>query len=74
MTENKRVYPNGPVVSHEIGHMFGIALAFSLVPGFIALLKAAALLIYPLNQKRVSQIEKELAARRAGASPQTKTV
>jgi GPH family glycoside/pentoside/hexuronide:cation symporter len=54
--------------------LLGIALAFSLVPGFIALLKAAALLIYPLNQKRVSQIEKELAARRAGASPQTKTV
>ncbi len=54
--------------------LLGITVAFSLVPGFIALLKAAALLIYPLNQKRVSQIEKELAARRAGASPQTKTV
>ena len=43
----------------------GITLAFSLVPGFIALLKATALMIYPLNQKRVSQIELELAARRA---------
>jgi len=53
--------------------MFGIALAFSLVPGFIALLKAVALLIYPLSQKRVSQIEKELAARRSPASPQIKT-
>jgi GPH family glycoside/pentoside/hexuronide:cation symporter len=48
--------------------LLGITLAFSLVPGSIALLKAAALLIYPLNQKRVSQIEKELAARR-GVAP-----
>jgi GPH family glycoside/pentoside/hexuronide:cation symporter len=47
--------------------LLGIALAFSLVPGIIALLKAGALLIYPLNQKRVSQIERELAARRAAA-------
>jgi GPH family glycoside/pentoside/hexuronide:cation symporter len=47
--------------------LLGITLAFSLVPGFIALLKAVALLIYPLNQKRVSQIERELAARRATA-------
>jgi GPH family glycoside/pentoside/hexuronide:cation symporter len=48
--------------------LLGITLAFSLVPGLIALLKAGALLIYPLNQKRVSQIERELAARRV-ASP-----
>jgi Na+/melibiose symporter-like transporter len=41
------------------------------VPGFIALLKAAVLLIYPLNQKRVSQIERELAARRVAAPPNT---
>jgi GPH family glycoside/pentoside/hexuronide:cation symporter len=54
--------------------LLGITLAFSLVPGFIALLKAAALLIYPLNQKRVSQIEKELAARRSIASPEIKAV
>lgn len=43
----------------------GITLAFSLVPGFIALLKAIALMIYPLNQKRVDEVERELAARRA---------
>jgi GPH family glycoside/pentoside/hexuronide:cation symporter len=54
--------------------LLGITLAFSLVPGFIALLKAAALLIYPLNQNRVSQIEKELAARRAVAPTQVKPV
>jgi GPH family glycoside/pentoside/hexuronide:cation symporter len=39
-------------------------LTFSIAPGLIAVLKAVALMIYPLNQKRVSQIERELAARR----------
>ena len=43
--------------------LLGITLAFSLVPGLIALLKAGTLLIYPLNQKQVDKIEKELAAR-----------
>jgi len=33
-----------------------------------ALLKVAALLIYPLGQKRVDEIERELAARRSAAS------
>lgn len=47
---------------------FGIVLAFSLVPGFIALLKAGALLVYPLNQKRVDEIEKALAERKAAQS------
>jgi len=48
--------------------IFGITLAFSLVPGFIALLKGAALFTYPLNQKHVSDIEKELNARRVAES------
>ena len=48
--------------------LLGITLAFSIVPGVIALLKAGALLIYPLNQKRVDETERELAARRAAAS------
>jgi GPH family glycoside/pentoside/hexuronide:cation symporter len=48
--------------------LLGILLAFSLVPGAIALLKAGALLIYPLNQRRVDEIERELAARRTMAS------
>jgi GPH family glycoside/pentoside/hexuronide:cation symporter len=52
------------------GALLGITLAFSLVPGFIALLKAGALLVYPLNQKRVDEIEGELTARRAAASIQ----
>jgi GPH family glycoside/pentoside/hexuronide:cation symporter len=45
--------------------LLGITLAFSIAPGVIALLKAGALLIYPLNQKRVDVIEHELIARRA---------
>jgi len=50
--------------------LLGITLAFSIAPAFFALLKAGALLIYPLNQTRVDEIERELAARRA-AVPQT---
>jgi GPH family glycoside/pentoside/hexuronide:cation symporter len=52
--------------------LLGITLAFSIVPGIIALLKAGALLIYPLNQKRVDEIERELGTRRAAASPEVK--
>jgi glycoside/pentoside/hexuronide:cation symporter, GPH family len=48
--------------------LLGIALAFSIGPALFALLKAVALLIYPLNQKRVDEIERELAARRAATS------
>jgi GPH family glycoside/pentoside/hexuronide:cation symporter len=48
--------------------LLGITLAFSIVPGVIALLKACALLIYPLSQKRVDDIEGELAFRRAAVS------
>jgi GPH family glycoside/pentoside/hexuronide:cation symporter len=51
--------------------ILGITLAFSLAPGFFALLKAGALLIYPLDQAKVDQIENELAARRAAATPLT---
>lgn len=52
--------------------LLGITLAFSIIPGIIALLKAVALLIYPLNQKRVDEIERELAARRAAMSSEGK--
>ena len=45
--------------------LLGITLAFSLAPALFALLKTGALLIYPLDQKRVDEIERELAARRA---------
>jgi GPH family glycoside/pentoside/hexuronide:cation symporter len=44
--------------------LLGITLAFSIAPAFFALLKAGALMIYPLDQKRVDEIEHALAARR----------
>jgi len=47
--------------------ILGITLAFSIAPGCFALLKAGALMVYPLDQKRVEQIERELAGRRAAA-------
>ena len=50
--------------------LLGIMLAFSIMPGILALLKAVALLIYPLNQKRVDEIERELAVRRAAVYPE----
>lgn len=45
--------------------LLGIAIAFSIAPALFAILKAVALAIYPLNQKRVNEIEQGLAARRA---------
>jgi GPH family glycoside/pentoside/hexuronide:cation symporter len=45
--------------------LLGITLAFSIAPALFALLKAVALMIYPLDQARVDKIERELAARRA---------
>jgi GPH family glycoside/pentoside/hexuronide:cation symporter len=52
--------------------LLGIMLAFSIMPGMLALLKAVALVIYPLNQKRVDEIERELAVRRAAVSSEEK--
>lgn len=48
--------------------LLGITLAFSVGPALFALLKAAALMIYPLNQQRVDEIERELTTRRAAAA------
>jgi GPH family glycoside/pentoside/hexuronide:cation symporter len=48
--------------------ILGITLAFSLAPALFAMLKAGALLIYPLNQSRVDEIEQALIARRAVAT------
>jgi len=50
--------------------LLGITLAFSIGPALFALLKSVALLIYPLNQKHVDEIERELGARRPAASEQ----
>ncbi len=52
--------------------ILGITLAFSIAPAIFALLKAGALMIYPLDQKQVDQIERELAARRAATTPALK--
>jgi Na+/melibiose symporter-like transporter len=48
--------------------LFGLGLAFSVVPGVFALLKAAALWGYPLDRAMVERIERELAARRSSAA------
>lgn len=53
--------------------LFGIAIAFSVGPALFAFLKMFALIIYPLNQKRVDAIERDLAARRAATISQTET-
>jgi GPH family glycoside/pentoside/hexuronide:cation symporter len=56
-----------PNVGQSAGALLGITLAFSIMPGFFALLKAGALWIYPLRQPEVERIERELGARRAAA-------
>ncbi len=47
--------------------ILGITLAFSLAPGLFAVLKGVAIWLYPLDQRRVDEIEQALAARRAAA-------
>lgn len=53
--------------------LLGITLAFSIAPGIVALLKGVALMIYPLNQKRVSEIEQALIQRRTDTSTEMET-
>jgi GPH family glycoside/pentoside/hexuronide:cation symporter len=65
-------YVKGATIQTEHA-LLGIAIAFSMGPALFALLKAVALMIYPLDQKRVDAIELELATRRA-AQPATQTV
>ncbi len=60
-------------VARQTPHaLLGITLAFSLAPGLIALLKAVLLMIYPLNQRRLDEVEQALAARRAAKTPEPK--
>jgi GPH family glycoside/pentoside/hexuronide:cation symporter len=56
-------------VQQSAGALLGITLAFSVMPGVFALLKAAALWAYPLRQPEVERIERELSERRAAAVP-----
>ena len=48
--------------------LLGITLAFSLMPGLFAILKAAALWMYPLHQREVDRIEQALRERRGSAA------
>jgi glycoside/pentoside/hexuronide:cation symporter, GPH family len=49
--------------------LFGILIAFSLVPAGFAVLKAVAIWVYPLTQAKVDEIERDLGARREAAAP-----
>lgn len=55
-------------VQQSEGALLGIVLAFSIVPGVFAVLKGAALWIYPLGRGEVLRIEGELRARREGVT------
>jgi glycoside/pentoside/hexuronide:cation symporter, GPH family len=57
-----------PNVPQSAVALLGITLAFSVMPGVFALLKAAALWVYPLHQAEVEHIERELSARRAATA------
>jgi GPH family glycoside/pentoside/hexuronide:cation symporter len=52
-------------VEQTASAVLGITLAFSLMPGVLAALKAATLWLYPLDQTKVDLIERELRERRA---------
>jgi GPH family glycoside/pentoside/hexuronide:cation symporter len=54
--------------SQTVRALLGITIAFSIGPALFALLKAVALMIYPLNQRRLDEIEQSLALRRSAAS------
>jgi GPH family glycoside/pentoside/hexuronide:cation symporter len=56
-----------PDVAQSASAILGITLAFSLVSGAFAVLKGLALWIYPLDQKRVDEVEQALTNRRVQA-------
>jgi Na+/melibiose symporter-like transporter len=45
----------------------GIFLMFSIIPAFFAIGKAIALILYPLNRRKVLENERELAHRKESA-------
>ena len=49
--------------------LHGLLLLISLIPAAIGLLSIGLILLYPLNEKRVRQIETDLKARRAAGAP-----
>lgn len=56
-----------PNIEQSATALLGISLSFSVMPGVLALLKALALWLYPLHQREVERIERELAERRTAA-------
>jgi GPH family glycoside/pentoside/hexuronide:cation symporter len=56
---------NGMEISTIQGAIPGIKLLMSWVPGIFALIGAISLLFYPLNRKKMDQIEVDLNARKA---------
>jgi GPH family glycoside/pentoside/hexuronide:cation symporter len=48
--------------------LWGITLAFTLLPGAFAALKALAIGLVPLSAAQIALIERELGARRAAAA------
>lgn len=57
-----------PNVAQTATSILGITLSFTLFPAGFAVLKAIALWIYPLSRDKVTEIEKDLAARRAAVT------
>jgi glycoside/pentoside/hexuronide:cation symporter, GPH family len=53
--------PNQPQSAQA---MLGIRLMFSIIPALFAVCKAISLFLYPLNRRKVLEIERELAIRR----------
>lgn len=60
----------GFVANQEQGpnSILGISLMFSIIPAVFAVGKGLALMAYPLDGKRVAEVELALAARKAGTS------
>ncbi|HWA25374.1 MAG TPA: MFS transporter [Lacunisphaera sp.] len=47
----------------------GITLMFAILPGCLGLLSGLSILLYAIDEPQVKQIERDLAARKAGAAP-----
>jgi GPH family glycoside/pentoside/hexuronide:cation symporter len=52
-----------PNIAQSARALFGINLAFSLLPGLFALLSGLAIFFYRLDEPLVKQIERDLQAR-----------
>jgi len=57
-----------PNVDQPPGVIEGMKSMMSLTPALAGLVALAVFLFYPLNEKKVTQIESDLKARRAGGA------